>query len=509
MNFIVRYLVVLTLFLSAAVTQAASSPFSSTIRDNVISHMLANIATSSNDFPQANKSTEGAKTIVGAVIASSYSESNPSPGNNYMYTWARDTAITMNEVFYLLKEAVDNKNQADINKYGQYMLNYVSWLNVIDANASFYPGIARCFINGVADTSWMQPQNDGPALRSIVLINFANLLLDQTVEINGKVYGQQYVESNLYKATLNQYEWGIIKYNIQYVYENVNNNCYGLWESCNAVHFFTQMAQLKGLVLAAGFACRMNDSGAGEAYLQTALKLYPNFKKYYKMYQYNQNNQGNCYFEGLNAPENVFPTSPATNESNFNNYRGLGLDISALFGVLYGRITSEQQTFLEQYLPANQQANLNDILNGMPQVSSDEVKSTVGLLIQSFMPSGGMDPYGLNANMPEGVAVLGRYPGDLYSGGTWNNPDTPANAWFISTMGLAQYYYLTNQVSLGNQVMNLGVLPHMDENNTMSEQFNRNTGKQCSFQNLSWSYAMYLFTCRVYNAVSAQAGSSN
>ena len=498
MKFFIRYLLGALLLLSPLVTQA-SSPFSSTVRNNVISNLLPNIAISNNDFPNANKSGAG-ETQIGSVIASSYSTDNPSPNNNYMYTWARDTAITMNEIFYLLDESLLNSDQANINKYGQYMLNYVNWLNYIDKKSSFYPGIARCYVNGVPDTAWMQPQNDGAALRSIVLINFANLLLDNNVTINSKVCGKTYVSDNLYKATMNQDQWGIIKYNLQYVNGKVSNKCYGLWESCNAIHFFTQMAQLKGLLLGAGFAYKMNDPGAGVAYLQTAYNLYPKFKSYYKMYKYNSKNQGNCYFEGLNAPGDVYPTNPNNDGgSNFKDYRGLGLDISSLLGILYGRISSTQQTFLTKYIPSAGHSNLQAILKGMPQVGTEETINTVNLLIQSFMPNGGMDPYSLNDNMPGGVAVLGRYPGDLYSGGTWDKVGAPANAWFISTIALAQYYYLTNQASLGNQVMNLGVLPYMGKNNIMSEQFNRSSGKQCSFQNLSWSYAMYLFTYRVFN----------
>ena len=138
-SFILNFILVVLLLSSLAVQAAAeqaSSPFSTTIRENVISNLLPNIATKENTNPNSKTNPDvfinantlqnyrgkevSKKTVIGAVIASSYSESNPSPCNNYMYTWARDTAITMNEIYYLLEEAVTSKNQADINKFGQY-----------------------------------------------------------------------------------------------------------------------------------------------------------------------------------------------------------------------------------------------------------------------------------------------------------------------------------------------------------------------------------------------------
>lgn len=494
---------------STTVTVAPAG-LASGVETQMINNLLPNIATSSSDFSQATNFS-GNNTIVGSVIAGGYSpnvesENSATPANNYMYTWTRDTAITMNEIAYLFNNAVTNSNQSDINKYGQYLLNYVNWLNTVDANSSFSPGIAKSYVNGVPDTNWNWPQTDGPALVAITLINFADTLLDNNVTINGTSYGQQYVLDNLYDPTLNQDQWGIIKYNLQYVASNIATSGYDIWESIWGTFFFNQLVQDKALALGSAFANRMQDTGAGQYYLQTA---YNNFSgsyfnnNYYKQYSYNGAVQGYTYFEGLGAPGNVDPTSPDINASNFNNYRGMGLDISALLGILYARFTPEETDLVNQYIPeSSQTAYLNPVLSAMPSPTSTQTANTIQMLIQAFAANTGMDPYPINAGLPTGVSALGRYPGDLYSGAYWNNPSYPANAWFISTIALAQYYYLTGQADLGNEVITDSVASHWNQSNyTMNEQFDRTTGYMTSFQNLSWSYAMYLMTYRVYQEV--------
>lgn len=492
---------------SQASISTTTTALSSSVQTAVIGNLLNNIATSASDFSQASNFSND--TVVGAVVAGSYSsnvtQSNSSTAaNNYMYTWTRDTALTMNEIEYLFNQAVINNNQSNINKYGQYMLGYVNWLNTVSANSSSSPAIAKCYVDGTPDTSWMWPQTDGPALVAITLIDFANTLLDNNVTINGTSYGSSYVSSNLYSPTLNQQQWGLIKNNLQYVASNVTTNGYDIWESVQGLFFFNQIVQDKALVLGAAFADKMSDSGAGQYYLQTAYNTFANSyfdNNYYKQYSYNGSVEGTAYMAGLNMPTNVDPTSPSINANNFNNYRGMGLDIASLLGILYARFTPDENSQLTTYIPeSNQTAYLQPVLSSMPSISSTQTANTVQLLVNAFA-SNGMTPYAINAGLPAGVAALGRYPGDLYSGAYWNNPSYPANAWFISTLALAQYYYLTNQATLGNQVMNV-VASHWDGSNySMSEQFDSTSGTMTSFQNLSWSYAMYLMTYRVYNEV--------
>lgn len=101
---------------STTVTVAPAG-LASGVETQMISNLLPNIATSSSDFSQATNFS-GNNTIVGSVIAGGYSpnvesENSATPANNYMYTWTRDTAITMNEIAYLFNNAVTNSNQSD------------------------------------------------------------------------------------------------------------------------------------------------------------------------------------------------------------------------------------------------------------------------------------------------------------------------------------------------------------------------------------------------------------
>jgi hypothetical protein len=49
------------------------------------------------------------------------------------------------------------------------------------------------------------------------------------------------------------------------------------------------------------------------------------------------------------------------------------LDTASLLGILYGRITSSQQTFLKKYIPSKSQGTLNTILNAMTKEKINEL----------------------------------------------------------------------------------------------------------------------------------------
>ncbi len=166
----------------------------------------------------------------------------------------------------------------------------------------------------------------------------------------------------------------------------------------------------------------------------------------------------------------------------------------------------------------------------------------------------GIDVYAINNKIlfEDGCGpYLGRYPSDHYTGFSWSDITKKANPWFISTVGMARYCYnlvseykvlgeivipdeksstpkvisffrqitgnkdfkpgtykkdskefneiISGLINSGNAIVKSANVIAEKYDMHMSEQIDRNTGKETSFPNLSWSYSSYLDTESAYN----------
>jgi GH15 family glucan-1,4-alpha-glucosidase len=510
----------ITILLYSFSVFTASLPDSIFFKNNVISNVKLNleenITTRTNQFPKATYPNFSKKSIPGSVIAAPPNTKHPGDQKSksgYMYSWARDTGVVMMVINDLFNKAVDSKDQPNINKYGQYMLNYINWLTYISKQKNYTPGITRFYLSGQPDLTWINPQFDGPAIRSIVLIEFADTLINKSPNINDSKYGKEYVTTILYSKK----NHGLIRDYLNYIQSNYKKSNYDLWESCKGNHFFTEMVQLKSLILGAALASKLNEKNNAESYLNTSLKLSQLIIQHWGEFNY-KNKIYECYREGSNISSKlVFPMHPNYPYNKYLKYRGMGLNSSILLGVLYGNLydISQKSSWVYAELTKNKKISSTFLkiiktARGNFFPSSNKVQKTVALLTEAFK-SNGMDPYKINKNTERDIALLGRYPGDLYTGTTWNNPDNFGNPWFICSTALAQYYYILAKelnkheyILKGNSVMNM-VFKYVDNKTnsskkkyTMSEQINRTTGIQSSFHNLTWSYAQYLLTYFAY-----------
>src|SRR3954469_8561082 len=114
----------------------------------------------------------------GAVIAS---PDESTPNQNYFFHWTRDAALTMNVVVGLYENAPAGELR---NEYARILRKYIQFSrrNQTDPQPSGLTGLGepKFRVDGsVFSAPWGRPQNDGPALRSITLCRWANLLLDQ------------------------------------------------------------------------------------------------------------------------------------------------------------------------------------------------------------------------------------------------------------------------------------------------------------------------------------------
>lgn len=171
--------------------------------DKIVQRILENTNTSSN---------------VGTIIAS------PSNEPNYKFHWIRDSALVMRTIVDIYKTHQDPK-------YFFYIINYLeNETKLQNTNSLAGLGEPKFNLNGTPYTKpWGRPQNDGPALRGIVLFELIDLF--------------QYK----YQTLVEKMIIPIIKKDLNYILENYNKISFDIWEENEGWHFYTRLVQLKFL----------------------------------------------------------------------------------------------------------------------------------------------------------------------------------------------------------------------------------------------------------------------
>ena len=151
----------------------------------------------------------------GMIVAS------PSSNPPYRYHWIRDSALVM-RVF------LDNFRKTKDNKYFLFLLNYIeNEYNIQNLKTISGLGEPKIEINGKPfNGEWGRPQNDGPALRGIMMINIYNCFSEYT----------SICQNILQKIILND---------LNYIFDNYDKPCFDLWEEINGWHFYTRLVQFK------------------------------------------------------------------------------------------------------------------------------------------------------------------------------------------------------------------------------------------------------------------------
>ena len=184
-----------------------------------------------------------AGTMKGTVVASP-SKADP----NYFYHWVRDAALVMNTVF---EAALKETNQVRKEKLFSVVYDYVERVKNNQFVSGFWNlGEPKYHVDGRAFTGpWGRPQHDGPGLRAITLINFANHLLNEG--------NTDYVTNNLYNSVLPALS--PIKQDLEYVARHWNKQGFDYWEEVMGLHFSTAMSHRKALIQGAQLARRLGD----------------------------------------------------------------------------------------------------------------------------------------------------------------------------------------------------------------------------------------------------------
>ncbi|MGQ3889484.1 glycoside hydrolase family 15 protein [Legionella sp. CNM-1927-20] len=375
----------------------------------------------------------------GAVVASP-SQVYP----NYYFDWIRDAAITMDliETWYEKDHHFEDK---------QRLLNYVNWTQKVQNQIDPLPGQhilgePKFYLNGLPfDGPWGRPQHDGPALRALTQIHFAQVLLKDN-ELD-------YVNTHLYNANPLSSSPGTITTDLDFVATHWQEDNFDLWEEVYGHHFFTEMVQRKALLEGAQLARQLHDESRAIYYETEAKRITQDL---------------NLFIDKKNK------IIQATRPPHPGRQKTLELDTSVILATLLGN------THDNVFAPAD-----------------DYIKNTALALKEQFQT------YPINAGHTDGI-LFGRYIDDLYDG----YGDSEGNPWFILTATMAEYYYtigtmlpnkdkalFTSYLKQGDQYLNL--IKKYAPNLYISEQINRYTGEQQGAYSLTWSYISVLRAIKV------------
>tara|TARA_Y100000817_G_scaffold4998_1_gene4321 strand:- start:12117 stop:13268 length:1152 start_codon:yes stop_codon:yes gene_type:complete len=155
-------------------------------------------------------------TNLGIIIAS------PSDDPPYKYHWIRDSALVMRTI-------VDMYNVTKDPVYFQSIINYIeneSKIQKLETKTGL--GEPKYNINCTAyNGPWGRPQNDGPALRGIILFQLIDLIYYK------------------YETLIHQLILPIIQKDLEYILNNYRKVSYDIWEENKGWHFYTRMVQAK------------------------------------------------------------------------------------------------------------------------------------------------------------------------------------------------------------------------------------------------------------------------
>lgn len=320
-----------------------------------------------------------AGTLPGTVVASP-SKANP----DYFYHWTRDASIVMQVIVSLYENSTDSRQKAALLKRIHDFVHLTERHQKQQAPTGL--GEPKFHTDGTPFTGpWGRPQNDGPALRALVLIRLAQLLLDEGSHV--------YVKSHLYDGY--HPTRSVIKKDLEYVSHFWREKGFDLWEELQGDHFYTRIVQFKALREGAKLARRLGDPHAAHWYDRQASRIAEALEKHWD-------------------PKRGIIQATLQRTGGID-YKHSGLDTAVILGVLH--------------------AYPNEVF----PILDPRVLATAVHIEESFKS---LYPVNQRQDVP-GVAI-GRYPEDKYNG---YHSQEVGNPWVLTTLAFAQFYYrLANEL---------------------------------------------------------------
>lgn len=480
-------------------------------------------------------SGSNAKGCAPGCMIASPSRPDSRPGGkdeneNYYFQWPRDSGLCLREVIRCLGK-VECGQAIGVNQETGKELDVIirdtvtmnlKLQHVTNRSGSFGTGglgEPKFLIDGSPfEGDWGRPQNDGPALRSIAFLTYANHILTTRSD------AMTYISENLYSTLANQKS--VIKDDLEYLVRNWKAPTYELWEEVQADqkaggHFHTLMVQRRALLAGAKFANRIevDDYESAKKYSTAASAISEQIEKFW-------NPSGQLDLEG--GPKDEVNWNDAKNLSKLSKSL---LHRPHVVGTL-DRINGQPKP------TAVDTAVLLGFSHGWDGVLADEGDEwspwsdrclvTLDRLVDVFQVV-----YPINKDRSASTGVMcGRYPEDIYDGVV----QSIGHAWFICTQAISEILYINaqhyattlhsikitpstlsfwskvnsqakvgtfqrGQAQFESFMKNLwkmadGYLAVCEEyvgkNDQMSEQIDRNGKGMRGARELSWSYASFL-----------------
>jgi glucoamylase len=359
--------------------------------------------------------------VYPGMVVASPSRVNP----NYYFDWVRDTALTYRAIIDLYELRKDPKVKEMIKVWvaGEARRQNLPSLTGL--------GEPKYTIDGNGyNGPWGRPQNDGPALRAIASIKFANLLLRENET--------QYVLENLYTGVIPAES--MIKKDLEYTAHNWREHSFEPWEEEKGMHFYVLLAQHTALQEGAKLARELGDGGAADFYAKISLEIADYLK--------------------ANFLDDQIGIRVSSVRSATLGYKNSLIDVSPLLALLhtspYQKLFSFRDPHVVKYI--------NTLVSVNKQI------------------------YKINHDHPNLGVAIGRYPEDKYTG---YHSEGEGNPWFLTTIGLGEYYCQTGGHGSAKKQFDRAFF-HMGENGSMSEQINRNNGYMMGAEQLTWSHNSYM-----------------
>lgn len=375
----------------------------------------------------------------GAIIAAR-SKYNP----NYYYHWIRDAAFTVDSMINVYQSTTNNWNKELISRKIFEYLEFSTKIQKVKTLSDL--GEPKFNVDGSAfNDPWGRPQNDGPAIRAISLIRWANVLISE-----GK---ESIVREKMYDAKFSA--TSPIKMDLEYVSHHWKDPSYDIWEEVKGMHFYTLMIERRALLEGSTLAHKLGDHGAAEWYFKQGKEIEIKLQKFWD-------------------PKRGFIVATFNRVAGLD-YKSSNIDTAIIVGLLYG-----------------------DMKDGFFSWNDKRVVATIEKIIAAFS-----NIYLINHH-PEipGIAI-GRYPEDRYAGTNFNE----GNPWPLCTLAVAEAFYRYANIlsKQGNfqKAMEISDLAdqfvervkyHANKDGSLSEQMDRYTGYMTSASNLTWNYVSLLTT---------------
>ncbi|EAU86122.2 glucoamylase [Coprinopsis cinerea okayama7 len=212
--------------------------------DPLVDAYLAKQVPISRTGVSANVGPDGARSsgaAAGLVIASPSTE-DP----DYVYTWTRDSALVFKGITERYIRGEDDSLRGRIDDFVAAQATLQGVTSPSGGPNTGGLGEPKFNIDFTAFTGgWGRPQHDGPALRAIALINYANHLVDT----DNSTWATERV-------------WPVIKKDLDYTAKNWNYTGFDLWEEVATSSFFTSAVQLRALKEGVTLADRLQQNSA-------------------------------------------------------------------------------------------------------------------------------------------------------------------------------------------------------------------------------------------------------